>query len=320
MSLYDYAEMLFRSARIDAFRAAIDRVVEPGMRVLDLGTGLGTYAMFAARAGARVTALDSDRVIHLARSLAERNGLADRIEFVHGRAPEALPRERWDLVIFEDYSTPFVGAASHGMLRAIAADHLAPGGRLLPDGFRLGLTPVSTVGPGAADPGEGSDVRFGLSWTDLRHQMANCGQKAFLPADALIAPPEPGPRRPILPVPAPADLEVRAAWDASERPVTGLALWFDLDLGDGVWVSNEPGRDPDRVAEPWGQWLLPVDPPLSAPGTRMEARVWWETRADGLPGWMGWSCTAGHATRRGHEFAGIPLSLDDLTGGKPEAP
>ena len=315
MSLHGYADMVFRSPRIDAFRGAIERVVRPGMRVLDLGTGLGTYATFAARAGAEsVTAVDSHRVVHLARSLATRNGLDDRIDFVRARAPEGLSGGPWDVIVFEDYPTPFLDAATHRLLRVLAARHLVPGGVMLPGGVRFGMAAVTGErwSVAASVPPEGR-TPFGIDWGELRSLLANAGRKVFLTAASdVLAPGDPGPRRPLLPVPSSEALGVEGAWVASGQPVVGLAVWFDLDLGDGVWVGNAPGGP----GEPWGQWLLPVDPPLEAPaGTTIRARVWREALDEGAPGWTGWSCEAGGEVRRGHEFAGLPVALGELGGG-----
>ncbi|MGD2175984.1 MAG: 50S ribosomal protein L11 methyltransferase, partial [Candidatus Brocadiaceae bacterium] len=56
-----YRDLLGDRERIEAFRRAIQRAVQPGDRVLDVGTGLGTFAFFAADAGASVVwAVDGD--------------------------------------------------------------------------------------------------------------------------------------------------------------------------------------------------------------------------------------------------------------------
>jgi len=47
-----YLGLLKDKQRIEIFREAISKSVSPGDVVLDLGTGLGTFAFFAAKAGA----------------------------------------------------------------------------------------------------------------------------------------------------------------------------------------------------------------------------------------------------------------------------
>src|SRR3954451_6114183 len=69
--------------------------IEPGQDVLDLGTGTGNAALFAARAGANVTAVDpSERLLEVAR---ERVGQG---EFIKAQA-EDLPidAESFDRVL-----------------------------------------------------------------------------------------------------------------------------------------------------------------------------------------------------------------------------
>ena len=99
-----------------------------GKRVLDVGTGDGTYAIEAASAGAVVTGLDSDRdMLAAARARARRRGV--RLALRRGRA-ESLPFAggSFDTVIAVTVLC-LVGEPR----RAVAemARVLAPGGRLV---------------------------------------------------------------------------------------------------------------------------------------------------------------------------------------------
>jgi len=99
-----------------------------GKRVLDVGTGDGTYAIEAARRGARVTALDAETsMLDAARARAERRGVS--LDLVQGRA-ERLP--------FEDGAFELVLAVTvlcflPDPLAAVreAARVLVPGGRIV---------------------------------------------------------------------------------------------------------------------------------------------------------------------------------------------
>src|SRR5689334_18755552 len=51
-SLHEQERMLADRQRMDFYHAAIARHIKPGARVIDLGTGTGILAAFAARAGA----------------------------------------------------------------------------------------------------------------------------------------------------------------------------------------------------------------------------------------------------------------------------
>src|SRR5262249_39836429 len=73
-----------------------------GMRVLELGCGLGLAAVVAARRGADVTATDgvSDAVVFAAHNLALADAVGDVVQVDWVREPEALlAGAPWDLVV-----------------------------------------------------------------------------------------------------------------------------------------------------------------------------------------------------------------------------
>jgi ribosomal protein L11 methyltransferase len=95
-------ETAFGSGEHGSTRAALlllDQNLQPGDRVLDLGSGSGILAIAAAKLGAsRVTGIELDAgAIEVATRNAERNGVADRISFLEGDAtvlaPLAAPAE-----------------------------------------------------------------------------------------------------------------------------------------------------------------------------------------------------------------------------------
>ena len=63
--------------------------------VLDVGTGTGILAMFAAKAGARkVYAVDSSPIAHLAAQLVKDNGLDDTITVINRKVEDLeLPEQ-----------------------------------------------------------------------------------------------------------------------------------------------------------------------------------------------------------------------------------
>lgn len=130
--------------RTEAYRRAIEELVRPGDTVIDVGTGTGILAMFAARAGAgTVHAIEpTPRMFEQAQLAAKRNGLAERITFHRGDALEVELDVEADLVI-GDWIGNFV--VQERIFPALAAQRdrcLKPEGRMFPASVELFLAPV----------------------------------------------------------------------------------------------------------------------------------------------------------------------------------
>lgn len=314
-----YRDLLAQEQRIEAFRRAIAAVVRPGDRVLDVGTGLGTFAFFAADAGAKqVYAVDVDPVIHVASAVARLNGYADRVRFVRGLLPEVALPEPVDVVIFEDFPANLLGGDVFRLLRAVHERYAAPAVRSIPAAGELFVAPVSSTELAHEVAPFGSDeVLYGIDWGPSREYVANAPLKRAISPESVVAPPQPLGQVRFDALPEARALGGRAAWRLErEALLHGLAHWFDLDLGGGERLSNAPGAEPGS----WGHLFLPVDPPLPVPvGQTVEAALHADPRSDGAPGWLAWEMVAGGERRRAHEFAAAPLSLSDLTMASPDA-
>lgn len=97
--------VLFRTGKVLARTVASSPWAQPrpeGSRALDLGTGSGVGAVFAARRGYRqVIAVDlNPEAVRCARLNALLNGLEDRIEARHGDLFAPVAGESFDLVLF----------------------------------------------------------------------------------------------------------------------------------------------------------------------------------------------------------------------------
>ncbi|HSR42790.1 MAG TPA: hypothetical protein VLL48_11475, partial [Longimicrobiales bacterium] len=284
----------------------------------------GTFAHFAARAGAgRVWAVDPDPVVHAARTVARANGADDRIEFLRGRIPEVELPEPIDVLVFEDLPSRLLDDRTFRLLDRVAGALLAPDARTVPRGARLRLAPVrsavlrSRLFPLDREDDRSVDEAYGIDWGAVRPYLANQPRGEFLPSDALPAEAAAGPHLALIPPPRAEELAVEGRWVLPEGgPVHALALWFELEVSVGLWISNGPGPD----TQPWGQVVLPLDPPLAVPenGT-VEARVAPEAFPDGAPGWLAWAASSEGGEAKGHEFAAYPASLEDLYSGG-EAP
>lgn len=110
--------------------------------VLDLGTGSGICAIFAALKGAQVTASDiSPIAVRCARANIIVNNLEDRVRVLEGNLFQPVENERFDLIIFnppyyEGKPTDWAEYAwrgedvLHRFVQGLSA-HLAPRGKVL---------------------------------------------------------------------------------------------------------------------------------------------------------------------------------------------
>ena len=134
--------VLLRTGAFMARALARSPLARPGADALDLGTGSGVGAVFAARRGARVLAVDiNPEAVRCARINALLNQLDDRVDVRQGDLFEPAAGQAFDLVIF---NPPFYRGAPSGNLdhawrgqdvferfAAGLAGALKPGGRAL---------------------------------------------------------------------------------------------------------------------------------------------------------------------------------------------
>ncbi len=94
--LYSHAHRLLKThdtlvrdeVRNRAFYAALERSVTRDSCVLDIGAGVGIWAVAAAKLGAkRVVAIEMDELlVGMTRKLAAEHGVADRVEVIWGNS------------------------------------------------------------------------------------------------------------------------------------------------------------------------------------------------------------------------------------------
>lgn len=100
--LHYHHNMLMDSARMKGFKAAIDHVVFPGAKVLELGGGTGALSWFAAAKAGKVWCVEfNPDLVAESRRLLAKNPNGEKVEVVHADAFEYLPPERVDVVICE---------------------------------------------------------------------------------------------------------------------------------------------------------------------------------------------------------------------------
>lgn len=119
-----------------------ERLISADSDVLDMGTGSGVCALFAARYARRVLAVDINAAaVRCAAINAHLNNLEGRIEVRHGDLFAPVRGERFDLIVF---NPPFLRAAPRNdrdrawrstdvaeRFAAALGEHLKPGGSAL---------------------------------------------------------------------------------------------------------------------------------------------------------------------------------------------
>ena len=94
--------MLMDANRMGNFRAAIDHVVFPGAKVLELGGGTGVLSWFAAAKAAKVWCVEMNpELVTESRRLLAKNPNGHKVEVVQADAFEYLPPEPVDVMICE---------------------------------------------------------------------------------------------------------------------------------------------------------------------------------------------------------------------------
>jgi len=135
--------MMNDAPRNQAFRAAIEARVSPGMKVLDIGCGAGLLSLIAARAGAEaVYACESEpKVSEVAVEIMGRNELDDVVRVIPKRSTSMrvgvdLP-ERLDMLVCEIFDVSLLGEDALNTISDAKRRLLKRGAQIVPCGARV---------------------------------------------------------------------------------------------------------------------------------------------------------------------------------------
>lgn len=130
--------MLNDQGRTQAFKNAIQRVVKAGDVVVDIGSGTGVLAAFAAHAGAKkVYALEAGSVRQSAEKLFADNGLAEKVTLISGWSTQVSIPEPVDVIVGEVLGNDPFGEDVLETYRDAVRRFLKPGGKVIPEQVEL---------------------------------------------------------------------------------------------------------------------------------------------------------------------------------------
>lgn len=136
--------MLNDSVRNRLLYEAITSNVRGETNFLDVGAGTGVWAILAAKLGAkRVVAVEIEEgLIPIIYRHAQENGVADRIEIIHGNSDDVKIRGKFDLIVSELFGNNALGKETVNSFISLRNRFLAPGGMLIPQKLAMLAVPV----------------------------------------------------------------------------------------------------------------------------------------------------------------------------------
>lgn len=139
--LAQHDRMLHDRHRVDAYHRAIGRYINAGDVVVDLGTGSGVLAFFAARRGARVHAIEHGQIIESARAIAEDNGIRG-VTFHRMHSRKFTTGDRIDAIIHEQIGDALFDEQVVANIADLRDRVLKPGGAIHPAHLSLYIEPI----------------------------------------------------------------------------------------------------------------------------------------------------------------------------------
>lgn len=268
-----HGRMLRDRVRVSAYVDALSAAVTPASVVLDIGTGVGLFAVVAAKLGAkRVIGVEKESSIYIARGIAEENSVGDRVTLIRGNSLDLQLAEPADVVV-SDLRGVLPPYRQHLRVIIDAKRRLAhPHAVLIPKRDALLVAVVTSEQAYSSFASPWSEVEGGLNLGFARPFAMNCWSSVRADAGVLLGEAKQW---------AALNYETLTEEDISgsvvlqlNRPGTahGLLLWFDAQLAAGIGYSNSPQR-PNSA---YGQAFFPFEhavPALSGDQVRVQLRA-----------------------------------------------
>jgi len=148
--LYHQKEMLEDQVRMQSYYDSVfkNKAQFKDKVVLDVGTGSGILAIWAAKAGAKkVYAIEATYMAKHAKTLAENNGVGDRIEVMQGYMEQIELPEKVDIIISEWMGYFLLRESMLDSVLVARDKWLKPGGALYPSHCRMFLSAIRSNQP-----------------------------------------------------------------------------------------------------------------------------------------------------------------------------
>jgi len=255
--------MLADTVRCEAYRLAIQKSIEPGSVVLDIGTGTGILALFAAQAGAgKIYAVETGDIASLTEEIVESNGYSSRVSVIRGNSLHIELPERVNLIISETVGFWGIDENILAIMHDAKMRHCLSGAIIMPRELQLFLVPA--VSATAASPIDYWKQRpYGFDFSPAaRRAYNNIYIRVIVDQDEFLsAPVEVG--RFMLGEHTERTLTLNAKFNVTRSGImTGLAGWFRIILADDVELTTDPSSEPLH----WKHCFFPIAEPIAVDG------------------------------------------------------
>ncbi|MBY0384273.1 50S ribosomal protein L11 methyltransferase [bacterium] len=252
----------------EKFRAAIFAKVKPGDVVLDLGTGTGLHAIFAAQAGAqRVYAVDSEAIVQMAKVTAEKNHCLEKITFIQTSSETLELPEKVDVIIT---NIGFFNTLKY--LPQVVSRHLKPGGQLIPESVNLEFALLEDANFYDTNIKSWEQNKFATDFSAFKNlALSRPFYGGWQPEQLLSKSQALGQIE--LNENAQFNLEANTVIEIPQAgTIHGIVGWYTFHLSEGISFSTKPPLQLSPLI--WNQWFLPATTPLSVkPGERIQVSL-----------------------------------------------
>ncbi len=293
--ILDYCTMVARDEiRKESYLRALRTVVTKESVVVDLGAGIGLFALAAAKMGARhVYAVDDNPCIELGRELAKAAGVGDRVTFLNASAWDVHLPDTASVLFYDLRGTLPLFQDNFALVAHAKRSWLSPDGVHFPRRDVLHAAVVHAPGCYAKLDTAAAAVRaLGLPDESVKRCLTNMrmnDRDTPIAADGVLTE---SMAWATLEYGAPPPKSVSGQSDLTvTRPglAHGIGVWFATELLPGIEYDTSPGREPtySRAFLPFSEpFPLTIGDRVSVELRAMIDGVQWGwsvgvTRADG---------------------------------------